>query len=79
MSRKTEKPNFEDAFERLQTLLESMETGETPLTELIAKFEEGSMLLKTCQQKLQEAELKIEKLTAETGKLNPFEDHESDD
>ena len=78
MSKKTEKPTFEDALGRLETILESIEEGETPLAELIAKFEEGSALLTTCQKKLQEAELKIEKLNPETGKFNPLENKESD-
>ena len=78
MSKKTEKLTFEDALERLETILESMETGDTPLAELITKFEEGSALLKICQKKLQEAELKIEKLNLETGEPEHFEDQEND-
>jgi exodeoxyribonuclease VII small subunit len=33
---------FEAALERLETIVESMESGEVPLAELLAKFEEGS-------------------------------------
>jgi len=73
MSKKTEKIAFEDALERLEALLESMENGDTPLAELIAKFEEGSALLKTCQKKLHEAELKIEKLNLQTGEFSDFD------
>ena len=79
MSKKTETPTFEDAIDRIETILESMENGDTPLDELIAKFEEGSTLIKTCQKKLQEAELKIEKLNLETGKLEPFKGQENND
>ena len=79
MSQKTEKLSFENAFERLETLLESMESGDIPLADLIARFEEGSALLKICQKKLREAELKIETLTLETGELSPFEDQKQDD
>lgn len=39
-----------------------MESGEVPLAELLAKFEEGNALLKTCEARLKEAELKIEQL-----------------
>ena len=70
--------SFEDALERLETLLESMENGETPLAELINKFEEGSVLLQNCQKKLQEAELKIEKLNLETGELRAFSNPENE-
>ena len=55
-------PSFEDALTRLETIVESMESGEVPLAELLAKFEEGNALLKTCEARLKDAELKIEQL-----------------
>ena len=55
-------PAFEDAMQRLEAIVEAMESGETPLAELLAKFEEGSKLLALCEQRLQAAELKIEQL-----------------
>ena len=79
MSKKIEKFTFEEALEHLETILESMEDGEIPLTELISKFEEGSTILKTCMKKLREAELKIEKLNKETSNLEHFENQESND
>lgn len=39
-----------------------MEVGDLPLESLLAKFEEGTRLVKTCQAKLEDAELKISKL-----------------
>jgi len=39
-----------------------MESGEVPLAELLAKFEEGNKLLKLCEARLKDAELKIEQL-----------------
>jgi len=74
MPQNTENQTFEDALGRLETILESMESGDTPLADLVAKFEEGSNLLKVCQQKLKEAELKIEQLNIKTGDVEPFED-----
>ena len=63
MDAKTKQPpSFEDALERLETIVESMESGEVPLAELLAKFEEGNTLLKVCESRLKEAELKIEQL-----------------
>ena len=53
---------FERSLERLETLIESMESGDTPLAELVAKFEEGNKLLLICQKRLREAVLKIEKI-----------------
>ncbi len=73
MAKKNEELTFEIALERLETIIESMEAGDTALAELVAKFEEGSKLLNLCQTKLKEAELKIEKLNLKTGELDVFE------
>ena len=62
MEAKKDIPSFETALERLETIVESMESGEVPLAELLAKFEEGNKLLKVCEGRLKEAELKIEQL-----------------
>ena len=55
-------PSFENALERLEAIVESMESGEVPLAELLAKFEEGNTLLKICESRLKDAEIKIEQL-----------------
>lgn len=39
-----------------------MESEELPLDSLLAKYEEGARLAKICQDKLSEAELKIQQL-----------------
>jgi exodeoxyribonuclease VII small subunit len=57
-----EQVSFEAALEKLETIVETMESGEIPLAELLAKFEEGNKLLKVCEARLKEAELKIELL-----------------
>jgi len=54
--------SFETALAKLETIVESMESGDVPLADLLAKFEEGSKLLKACEARLKEAELKIEQL-----------------
>jgi exodeoxyribonuclease VII small subunit len=53
---------FEEALKKLETIVEAMESGDLPLETLLAKFEEGTRLVKVCQVKLTEAELKIQKL-----------------
>jgi exodeoxyribonuclease VII small subunit len=62
---KESKLSFENALAKLETIVESMESGEVPLAELLAKFEEGNKLLKHCEARLKEAELKIEQLKKE--------------
>ena len=53
---------FEEALKKLETIVEAMETGDLPLETLLSRFEEGTRLVKSCQSKLEEAELKISKL-----------------
>ena len=53
---------FEEALKKLETIVESMESEELPVETLLAKYEEGTRLAKTCQDKLAEAELKIQQL-----------------
>jgi exodeoxyribonuclease VII small subunit len=62
---KEPKLSFEDALAKLEGIVESMEEGEVPLADLLAKFEEGNRLLKQCQERLENAELKIEQLRKE--------------
>jgi exodeoxyribonuclease VII small subunit len=54
--------SFEDALSQLETIVETMESGDVPLAELLAKFEEGNKLLKVCETRLKDAEMKIELL-----------------
>ena len=56
------KLSFESALTQLEIIVESMESGDVPLAELLAKFEEGNKLLKVCEGRLKDAELKIELL-----------------
>lgn len=58
----SETVNFEDALERLETIVEAMEEGEISLNDLLSKYEEGNNLLKVCNRRLRDAELKIELL-----------------
>jgi exodeoxyribonuclease VII small subunit len=69
-------PPFEDALKKLEGVVEAMESGDLPLETLLAKYEEGARLVKICQEKLAEAELKIqqlEKTAAGEMKLKPLE------
>lgn len=53
-----------------------MESGEVPLAELLAKFEEGTKLLKICETRLKDAELKIEQLKKQKDGSVAFEKFE---
>jgi exodeoxyribonuclease VII small subunit len=74
-------PPFEEALQNLEAVVEAMEADDLPLETLLAKYEEGAKLVKICQEKLAEAELKIqqlEKTAAGEIKLKPFEAEEED-
>jgi len=67
---------FEEALKKLEGIVEAMETDDLPLETLLAKYEEGTRLVKICQEKLAEAELKIQQLEKNAAgdlKLKPFE------
>lgn len=74
---KAAKSSFETALARLEAIVDSMEQGEVPLAELLAKYEEGSKLLRVCEARLKEAELKIEKLRKGKDGAPAFEPIES--
>lgn len=78
MEAKDAKLSFEAALGKLETIVESMESGEVPLAELLAKFEDGSKLLKVCEARLKDAELKIEQLKKQKDGSVVFEKFETD-
>lgn len=64
------KLTFEQAMEKLEHIVASMEQGGVPLEEMIGKFEEGAALASYCQEKLASLKRKMEILVQdrETGK-----------
>jgi exodeoxyribonuclease VII small subunit len=67
---------FEEALQKLESIVETMEAGDLPLETLIARYEEGTRLAKVCQEKLAEAEVKIQQLEKNAAgemKLKPLD------
>jgi len=64
---KINKESFEFAYKRLEEILYDLEQNidEKSLEDLIKNYQEGLKLLKLCRDKLNEAELKIEKINNE--------------
>ncbi|HCJ11930.1 MAG: exodeoxyribonuclease VII small subunit [Verrucomicrobia bacterium GWF2_51_19] len=54
---------FEEALSSLEKVVETLETGDIPLAELVKKYEEGLMFLKICENQLKDAELKIQQIS----------------
>lgn len=55
---------FEESMARLDEIVAALEKGDVPLEESIRLFEEGTALSAQCAKLLDEAELKVTKLTA---------------
>lgn len=57
-------PKFEKDLERLEEIVEALESGELALDDALKTFEEGVKLAKRCEKALAQAEKRIEVLTA---------------
>lgn len=53
---------FEDALTELEEIIAELDGGPAALDELVLKYERGMGLLKTCQQQLDVAQLRIEQI-----------------
>jgi exodeoxyribonuclease VII small subunit len=56
---------FEEALARLEEIVEELDSGDLPLEQAIARFEEGAALKKLCVERLAAAEARIEQYVAE--------------
>jgi exodeoxyribonuclease VII small subunit len=66
------KEKFEDALNKLEKVVSKLEEGDIPLEESLKLFEEGIRLSRFCNQKLDEAEKKVEiLLKGKNGILEP--------
>jgi exodeoxyribonuclease VII small subunit len=65
--------SFEEAYENLESLVEALEDGSIPLHQMVEDYERASRLLKICQQRLKDAEARIEILRPDqSGATDPF-------
>ena len=60
--RKSEEISFEDAAEKLEFIVEAMESDDLPLEKLLVQYEEGAKMLKICEGKLEKAGKRITQL-----------------
>ena len=72
---RTDNLPFEEAMQRLEAIVDAMESEDLPLETLLSRYEEGMKLARVCQAKIADAELKIqqlEKSAAGTLSLKPI-------
>ncbi len=75
MPKKTKQPDsFENALEQLELIVSRLENGELPLDTALTEFERGIQLVRAGQQKLQQAEQRVQILLSDDQKseLSPF-------
>ena len=61
--------SFEKALERLEEIVELLESGENPLEKSLDLFEEGVRLVKLCNKKLETVENSIKILVNNNGEF----------
>ena len=55
--------SFEDALKRLEAIVSRLESGDASLDESIRLYGEGDQLRRQCEQRLADAQARIEKIT----------------
>lgn len=75
--KKEDEPSFEQAMERLDEIVSSMEGERMSLEDMVRSYEEGVRLLRVCRGRIDTAKRRVEMITAdlEGGKatLAPFD------
>ena len=62
MGKKIKANSFEKSINRLEELVNKMESGESSLEQNLKWFEEGMDLIKTCQTHLVDADKRVQEL-----------------
>ena len=64
--------SFEESLEKLEEIVNKLETGEVPLDDAIDEFNKAMQLVKICNEKLNSAEEAIAKIVQENGEIEKF-------
>ena len=62
MQEKVKNISFEDALKELESIVQKLESGQVKLEEAVSAYEKGVQMQKICEEKLKEAQMKVEKL-----------------
>ena len=76
MGNKTKKNDFEKSINRLEELVDKMESGESSLEQNLEWFEEGMDLIKKCQTHLADADKRVKELIRSSESENKTKDIE---
>ena len=75
MAERKKELSLEENFERLEEIIEKLESDDIPLEDAFQEYSRGMKLLKTCNDQIDRVEKQVLKLTEE-GNLEAFEDGE---
>lgn len=64
--------SFDEILDRLEEVVQQLETDQLSLDESIETFERGVRLAARCQQLLENAELRISRITNQLGETEPY-------
>ena len=64
--------SFEESLEKLEEIVNKLETGDVPLDDAIDEFTKAMELVKVCNTKLNNAEEAIAKIVQDNGELVDF-------
>lgn len=73
MEKKDKELTFEENLENLENIVKDLESGNIPLDDAIEKFNEAMKIAKICDEKLKNAESKVNKILNPDGSLEDFE------
>jgi exodeoxyribonuclease VII small subunit len=69
------KLSFEEAMARLEKIVDALDSGDVPLEKSIEIYEQGAALQRHCEDKLKQAEMRVQKIvTAADGSASGVED-----
>lgn len=64
--------SFEESLEKLEEIVNKLETGDIPLDDAIDEFNNAMQLVKICNEKLESAEESIAKIVKDNGEVVEF-------
>lgn len=70
LDKKIDELSYEEAFEKLQKIVKLLEEGNVSLDESIKYYEQGIILKNHCEEKLKNAEVKIQNVLDKSGKID---------
>ena len=65
--------SFEESLEKLEEIVNRLESGDVPLDDAIDEFNNAMQLVKICENKLSAAEESIAKIVQDNGQVEDFD------